>query len=140
MRYIELKTFTKHSRKTKKGIEELKSFSKDRENDLALGMLKDTIFYETDQNKTNDYFQQFSYENEIHNFVESLIERISFTSDKETGEIESFIFESENDFSEKQLLWACFDLLIKADITINNIKQSRMELLRELMCQKERKL
>ena len=140
MRYIELRTYTKHSRKTKSGMEEYKYYIKESKNDLALGKLKDTIFCETDQNKTNDYFQQFSYESEIHHFVESLIERISFTSDKETGEIESFIFESEDDFSEKQLLWACFDLLIKADITINNIKQSRMGLLRELMQPKERKL
>lgn len=133
-----MKTIIKHSRKTKNGIEELKSFTRDKENDFALGMLKDSVFCETDQEKMNDYFQQFSYENEIHLFAKKLIDSIGFTTDEKTEEITSFFFEREEDFSEKHLLWACFDLLIKADITINSIKQSRMEQIRELMQQTEK--
>lgn len=132
MKYSILKTIIKHNRKTAKGNEELKSYTRENENDLALGMLKETVFCETDQKKINDYFQQFSYENEIHLFVEKLIDSIGFTTDKKTEEITSFFFETEENFSEKHLLWACLDLLIKADITIKNIKQGRMELLREL--------
>ena len=38
-------------------------------------------------------------------------------------------FECEQDFDTKRLLWACMDLLIKADLTISEIKKERMKLL-----------
>lgn len=109
-----------------------KSYSKDVEEDLALGFLRNSVFINTSEDDFQKGFGQNSYENEIHCFVSRLLSGMSILID-ETNEISHYVFEDKQLFDEKHLLWACFDLLIKADLTIGEIKQERMELLRKLM-------
>lgn len=67
-------------------------------------------------------------DNEIQIFVQQLVEGIHMELDKD-GMISAYTFECEQDFDTKRLLWACMDLLIKADLTISEIKKERMKLL-----------
>ena len=76
-----------------------------------------------------------SYENEVHDFVEKLLNQISAVENSETGKVDCFIFEDESQFTERHLLWGCFDLLIKAELTIGSLKRSRMKLMQELLKQ-----
>lgn len=106
-----------------------KRYFKDQESDDAFGWFKKSAFVNTSEAENEKAFLQHSYENEIHFFVEKLLNGMKTVSD-EDGEIEQYIFEDEERFDERHLLWACFDLLIKADLTIKQIKKERMELIR----------
>lgn len=108
-----------------------KSYSKEIVEDLALGFLKNSVFVNTTEDDFYKGFGQVSYENEIHCFVSRLLDGISAITD-EDDEISQYVFEDKQFFDQKHLLWACFDLLIKADLTIGEIKRQRLELLREL--------
>jgi len=85
--------------------------------------------------KYDRYFQHNSYENEVHDFVEKLLNQISAVENSETGKVDCFIFEDESQFTERHLLWGCFDLLIKAELTIGSLKRSRLKLMQELLKQ-----
>ncbi|MGN0602215.1 MAG: hypothetical protein ACI4I7_05840 [Oscillospiraceae bacterium] len=108
-----------------------KSYLKDIDKDLALGFIKKSVFVNTSEDSFQKSFEQVSYENEIHCFVSHLLDDLSFLTD-EDDEISQYVFEDEENFDIKHLLWACFDMLIKADLTIGEIKRQRMELLREI--------
>lgn len=101
--------------------------------DHALGLLKNSAFAKTDHESADRCYSQHSYEHEIACFVEKLMKHIEAAEDTETGRICEYSFSDEERFDEKHLLWGCFDLLIKADLTIGVIKQERMELLKENM-------
>lgn len=126
MSYTKLQTYTK------KPITEEKSYLKDTPNDNAFGLLKQSAFLSTAEAEHKKCFLLHSYENEIHFFVKRLLKGISAVTDDD-GEIEHYLFEDSERFDEKHLLWACFDLLIKADLTIEIIKRERMHLLGEVI-------
>ena len=85
-----------------------------------------------DEKKNGEkWYLKNSYENEIQIFVQQLVEGIHMELDKE-GMISAYTFECEQDFDTKRLLWACMDLLIKADLTIGEIKKERMKLLHRI--------
>ena len=109
-----------------------KCYAKDTAEDNALGFLKTSAFVKTTAEEHQDSYMQDSYEAEVNFFVERLLDGISTVFD-EDGEIESYIFEDENKFDERHLLWACFDMLIKADLTIKELKKSRMEMVGKLI-------
>ena len=116
---------------TKKG-EPVKVYFKNDDGDMALDLLKKSAFVQTTVEDSDKCFMQRSYENEVHQFVERLLDGISGIID-ENNEIRAYCFEDSQDFDERHLLWGCFDLLIKADLTIKTIKESRMEILNEKM-------
>ena len=95
---------------------------------MAFGFLRTSAFSETDEDCFQRCFLRNSYENEIQIFVQQLVEGIHMELDKD-GMISAYTFECEQDFDTKRLLWACMDLLIKADLTISEIKKERMKLL-----------
>lgn len=103
---------------------------------LALGLLNDSVFTQPVSAEHDRYFQQNNYEYEVHLFVEKLLNQISAIENADTATVDYFIFEDKDSFSERQLLWGCFDLLIKAELTINTLKRSRERLLREQLNQR----
>ena len=102
---------------------------------LALGLLNDSVFTQPVSAEHDRYFQQNNYEYEVHLFVEKLLNQISAVESSETGKVDCFIFEDESQFTERHLLWGCFDLLIKAELTIGSLKRSRLKLMQELLKQ-----
>ncbi|MBO6310601.1 MAG: hypothetical protein J6N70_17525 [Oribacterium sp.] len=104
--------------------------------ELALGLLSDSVFTQPVSAEHDRYFQQNNYEYEVHLFVEKLLNQISAIENADTETVDYFIFEDSDSFSERQLLWGCFDLLIKAELTINSLKRSRERLLREQVKQR----
>ena len=109
-----------------------KSYMKDVQNDNAFGLLKESVFSQTSDKDNEKSFMQYSYENEVSTYVQRLLNGITAVTD-ENGEIAQYIFEDKENFDEKHLLWACFDMLIKADMTIKQIKQNRIEMLEKLI-------
>ena len=109
-----------------------KSYMKDVQNDNAFGMLKGSAFSQTSDKNNEKSFMQYSYENEVDTFVQRLANGITAVTD-ENGEIAQYVFEDEESFDEKHLLWACIDMLLKADITIKQIKQDRIKMLERLI-------
>ena len=101
----------------------------------SIGLLNDSVFTEPVSTEHDRYFQHNSYENEVHDFVEKLLNQISAVESSETGKVDCFIFEDESQFTERHLLWGCFDLLIKAGLTIGSLKRSRLKLMQELLKQ-----
>ena len=101
----------------------------------SIGLLNDSVFTEPVSTEHDRYFQHNSYENEVHDFVEKLLNQISAVENSETGKVDCFIFEDESQFTERHLLWGCFDLLIKAELTIGSLKRSRLKLMQELLKQ-----
>ena len=109
---------------------EQKIYTKDMPNDLALGLLKGSVFEATTDDEAELRFAQHSYENEVSQFVKRLMDGIESVCG-ESGETFEYRFFTDEYFAENKLLWGCFDLLIKADLTIGTIKHERMELLKE---------
>lgn len=102
-------------------------------------LLNESVFAESKIMELDKYFQQNNYENKVNYFVEKLLNQISTIENPETDKAERFIFEDDVDFIERHLLWSCFDLLIKAELMISNLKRSRAILLNELLQQKDQK-
>lgn len=128
MSYTMLKTsITVHDRKGSKVIK-----FKNQDSDHALGLLKSSAFRKTTYAELEKCFLQLNYEHEVHCFVEKLLSGLGAIENEETGEITAYIFEDKEVFTERHLLWACFEFLIKADLTICEIKHERMELLHQL--------
>ena len=125
MSYTRLKTYIRRP-------DNSKSYIKDSPNDNAFGLLKCSAFGLSSEEDNKNTFQQYSYENEINLFAERLLNGMSTVLD-EDGEIERYIFEDRESFDERHLLWACFDLLIKADLTIKQLKQERMDMVNGLI-------
>lgn len=109
-----------------------KCYAKDTAEDNALGFLKTSAFVKTMAEEHRKSYMQNSYEFEVDSFVNQLLGGIGMVFD-ENGEIESYIFETNENFDERHLLWACFDMLIKADLTIKQLKKNRMELVGKLL-------
>lgn len=126
MSYTRLKTYIRRPK------DNSKSYIKDSPNDNAFGLLKCSSFGLSTEKEIKNTFQQYSYEYEINSFVERLLNGMSTVLD-EDGEIERYIFEDKDSFDERHLLWACFDLLIKADLTIKQLKQQRMDMVKGLI-------
>ena len=102
------------------------------------GILDEPIFAHETFEKVVAELNERSYENEIHQFVERLMNGIgSFekTSADRNGDNhfrECCYFEDEKSFACNYLLFDCIEMLLKAEITINVIKGQRLELLRNL--------
>lgn len=124
MSYTKIKTYVVRPK------DKSKCYFEDTEIDNALGYLKSSAFVNASDEANRKAFLQHSYEHEIHLFAERLTNGMSAVYDDD-GQIEQYVFEDKERFDERHLLWACFDLIIKADLTISTLKRARMELLQQ---------
>ena len=103
---------------------------------VTLGLLDKPIFARDSLEDVLAELNERSYENEVHQFVKTLTDGIG-SFDK--GGRECYYFKDEKDFACNYLLFDCIEMLIKAEITINVIKEQREKLLKDLITDTEKK-
>lgn len=104
------------------------------ENGKTLGILSDPVFANDDLNVIAETFAERSYERELSDFVDRIRDGIGCIESEEIpGKAKEFFFEDKDEFASNYLLFDCMEMLIKAQITINVLKEQRMHLLKENM-------
>ena len=106
---------------------------------VTLGLLDDPVFAKEPFDEVLAELNERSYENEVHEFVKRLMDGIGSaeksTSDRNGERVkrECYFLEDEKDFACNYLLFDCIEMLIKAEITINVIKEQRRNLLKQTL-------
>lgn len=101
----------------------------------TLGLLDEPVFAKEPFDEVLAELNERSYENEIHEFVQRLMDGIG-SCEKPTSDGSGrvcYFFEDEKQFSSNYLLFDCIEMLIKAEITIGIIKHQRLELMKETL-------
>ena len=102
---------------------------------VTLGLLDDPVFAKEPFDEVLAELNERSYENEVHEFVKRLMDGIG-SCEKPTSDGSGrvcYYFGDEKQFSSNYLLFDCIEMLIKAEITINVIKEQRRNLLNQTL-------